>query len=92
MKPGVHVEQVLQVDRFLRCAPGPAAHSFQIVSDHGAGVVQAKQRVKGPCLEFSLPHNTAPISFGGNVCGPGEVLGQWFRVVLAFVGAKGDAF
>ncbi len=92
MKPSIHVEQVLQVDRFLRCAPGPAAHPFQVVSDHGTGVVEAKQRVKGPGFELSLAHNTVPVSLGGKVCGPGEVLGQGLGVVSALVGAKGDAF
>jgi len=45
---------------FFRGAPGPACQAFDTVSQHGTGVVEAKERIKASALEFPLTHDTTP--------------------------------
>ncbi len=63
MVAGVDIQKTLQpVDAFGR-APGATRQAFDVVADHGAGVVQGKQWIKPAGLELALPDHTAAATF-----------------------------
>lgn len=66
-------------------APGSASESFEIVTDHGTGVVEAKERVKAHFFEFSLSDDGSPLAFKGSMGGERKALPNCLGVVGIFI-------
>ncbi len=57
MKPNVNPKVIYQTFDFLGCTPRFSKESIDIGSEHGAGVVQGKQRIESKFLELALPRD-----------------------------------
>ena len=60
MELHVHRDMLPKALGFLRGAPGPSDQAIDVRPEHGAGVVQRKERVEGLFLQLPLPADAAP--------------------------------
>ena len=59
MKPRVEDQQVSQALNAFGCRPSAATQTFNIVAEHGAGVIETEQRIKAAPLKLPLADDAA---------------------------------
>ena len=77
----VHSEALFEFGR----APSSAKEPIDVGSEHGAAVIQTKQRIKATAFELPLADNAAPAALGGLMNASGEVSFYIRSVVRVFV-------
>jgi hypothetical protein len=72
----------------FRRAPGPAKEPVQVSAQHGASVIERKQRIKADALKLSLPGNAAAPAFDGVMRGLRKVPADRFRIIRILIRKK----